>query len=407
MGQDRGSNHSYGTVFPMPAPNDAPGPELDLIMLPRGEAVAAVQASWDAARAVCVVDPATPAAVVKQLLARLRPHAVITPSGRARQDNPLPNDSDFCAVVATSGTSGAPKLVELSRGARDAAATRVNRALKVTASDRWLITMPIGSVAALAIIARARLSGCAIEVHDAFDPHATVASHSSLVSLVPTQLRRCADIGLGSFRAVLLGGASAPSDLAVDWPVHRTYGSTETWGGIVHDGTPLEGVQVRVAPNTKEIELTSPTLFTGYRGDPAGTAARFTTDGWYRTGDVGALNGAGTLSVNGRLDDMIITGGHKVSPHEVEDALRAQFDLSDVAVIGCPDREWGEHVHAVIQMRPGTTAPSLEFVRSVLPLERHKLPQQLSTVDELPRNSAGKVAKLQLRVLFGCNREEL
>ncbi|MGB2757724.1 MAG: fatty acid--CoA ligase family protein [Acidimicrobiia bacterium] len=404
----------------MSAPNDAfargldaAGPELDVIVLPRRAAVDAVNASWDAGRAVCVLDISSPAAVIAATIDRLRPHALIDESGRTLCTDPTPNDRDLCAIIATSGTGGEPKLVELSATARDAAAIRVNDALGITSADRWLLTLPVGSVAALAILARARLSYTPVEVHDHFDPMATIASKASLVSLVPTQLQRCAALGAGCFRGVLLGGAAAPKNLAPGWPIHRTYGSTETWGGIVHDGVPFPDVALRIGEHREigelgepreigEIELRTPSIFTRYRGDEPRTRAAFTNDGWYRTGDAGSIDASGRLTVLGRLDDMIISGGHNISPLEVENAIRAAFDVADVAVIGCDDPHWGQHVHAIVVEQDRGPELTLDALRSELVIDGHKRPRQLTIVRELPRTSNGKVQKLQLREQFGC-----
>src|SRR4029453_15519867 len=164
-----------------------------------------------------------------------------------------------------------------------------------------------------AVVARAWHTGLPVEVHDRFDPAAAAAAagRATLVSLVPTQLRRLLAVGdqAARFRRVLLGGGPVPAALAADATargVHlvRTYGLTETFGGMVHDGHPLEGTEVSIDPGA-ELLVRGPMLFRRYRGDPARTAAAL-RDGWPHTGDLAGIARDGRLTVLGRRDDLII-----------------------------------------------------------------------------------------------------
>ena len=157
-----------------------------------------------------------------------------------------------------------------------------------------------------------------------------------------------------------------------------TYGLTETCGGFTYDGVPLDGMQVRMDA-AGVIEVSGSTLMEGYRLDAAATGAAFTTDGWLRTGDVGAIDDDGHVSILGRLDHVIRTGAEKVWPEEVERALSSHPKVRDVAVAGSPDPEWGSHVRALVVPARSEDPPSLEELRAhgAEHLARFKLPREL------------------------------
>jgi O-succinylbenzoic acid--CoA ligase len=186
-------------------------------------------------------------------------------------------------------------------------------------------------------------------------------------ALVPTQLRRylaAEPDALRAFDAVLVGGAATDPALleharVAGVAVVTTYGMTETAGGCVYDGRPLAGV--RVAVDDDGVRLAGPTLALGYRCDPEGTAAAF-ADGWFRTRDAGTLAADGTLTVHGRLDDVVISGGVNVAPLAVEAALREHPAVADAVVFGAPDDEWGQRVVAAVVAAPGSR-PDLTALR--------------------------------------------
>jgi O-succinylbenzoic acid--CoA ligase len=175
-----------------------------------------------------------------------------------------------------------------------------------------------------------------------------------------------------------------------------TYGLTETCGGFAYDGIPLDGMQVRLDPEGG-IEVAGSTLMEGYRLDPAATGAAFTTDGWLRTGDLGALD-EGRLVVHGRADHVIRTGSEKVWPEEVERVLREHPRVTDVAVAGRPDPEWGEHVVAFVVPATIDDPPTLEELRAFAAeaLARFKLPRDLQLVPAIPRTATGKARRADL-----------
>ncbi len=234
------------------------------------------------------------------------------------------------------------------------------------------------------------------------DAGVVAASGCAHVSLVPTQLQRLLQepgpAPLAGYCSVLLGGAAAPAGLlasarAAGVPVVTTYGMTETCGGCVYDGITLDGVRVDVREDDR-IWIGGPVLFSGYLG--GGRAPR---DGWFRTGDLGRLDAAGRLTVRGRADDVINTGGHKVVPGEVAAALQACPGVRDVAVLGQPDPEWGERVIAVVVPADPADPPALELlclhVRGRLP--RYAAPSRVVMVDAVPMLPSGKHDIVRLR----------
>jgi O-succinylbenzoic acid--CoA ligase len=218
-------------------------------------------------------------------------------------------------------------------------------------------------------------------------------------------LRRLIDVrvDLSRFAALLVGGDGLDDALAEEARglgarVVTTYGLTETCGGVAYDGRCFPDTRVRIQPPDDRIELRGPTLMEGYRHDPSATAAAFTPDGWLRTGDVGALEGDGRLTVHGRLQDVIRSGGEKVWPEEVERALRDHPKVADVAVTGGPDPEWGQHVAAYVVPADPADPPSLKDLRDYAGdrIARFKAPREIHLVDEIPRTLAGKIRRRDL-----------
>jgi O-succinylbenzoic acid--CoA ligase len=386
------------------------------VVLPRPAAAEAVVRAWEAGQAVLPLDPDAPGPELARLLAAARPTHLLDATGRSRLPDGRPAASGTAAVVATSGTGGLPKAVELDAAAIRAAAHAVSSALDAGPGDRWLCCLPPSGVAGLAILARAWHGGLPVEVHERSAPGrvAAPAGWATLVSLVPAMLPRLLAAGadLGRFRRVLLGGGPIPAELE-GGPLVRTYGLTETFGGVVHDGYPLDGVELRIdggsgglkgsppvdgGADGGEILVRGPMLFRGYRGDPAGTAAAL-RGGWLRTGDLGRLDpangGAGRLVVLGRRDDLIVTGGVNVHPVEVEAVLAAHPAVAAVGVGGLPDPRWGQRVAAYVVPRDPAAPPTLAELRAFA-LERlaaAKAPRELVLVPALPRGPSGKLLR--------------
>lgn len=342
---------------------------------------------WSEGASVMPLRPGLPDPETRRLLDLARPAALVEPSGTTRLDGARPARGALC--LATAGSTGAPKLVELSREALETSARLTAQRLGA-AGARWLCCLPLDHVAGIMTVVRSRLYGVEPVVLDGFDADEVARADADAISLVPTMLERLLAQGtdLDRWRWILLGGAAVPPSLVDRAPgAVRTYGMTETCGGVVYDGTPLDGVEVRVDGGV--VMLRTPTIMEGYRGDPP------LGDEWFATGDLGEWDGT-RLRVLGRADEMIVTGGENVSPEEVEGLLSTHPAVAEVAVAGRPDPEWGTRVVAFVV--PAGDPPSLDDLRGHVKgrAAAHKAPRELVLVDALPRLSSGKVSRASL-----------
>jgi o-succinylbenzoate---CoA ligase len=377
---------------------------LELAADPRGPD--AVRDRWDAGDAVLPLDPSAPRAEVEALLSALRPDRVATlddPVGRPLPA-PLPTADGTALVVATSGSTGRRKGVELT-GAALAASTAASLArLGCRDGEVWRVPLPLHHVAGLTALRRAWALGTTPDVVAPGDLDALLAPGADHVALVPTQLHRwlARDPAAGP-RRVLLGGAAADPDLlgraaAAGIAVTTSYGMTETCGGCVYDGVPLDGVEVALSEEGR-VRLRGAVRFTGYRGDPAAAAAVLDDAGWFTTGDLGRFDADGRLVVLGRADDVVVSGGENVPLPAVVGALRTHPDVADAAALGRPDPEWGEVVHAVVVPRDPAAPPDLEGLRAHV---RERLPaafapRGVTYLPALPRDGLGKTSRAALR----------
>lgn len=364
----------------MPAAQRRP---LVALALPPGEQfIAALEDAWRSGAAVLPLDPAAPAVVRERLLAVMQPDEGV--------------DDDVSLVIATSGSTGTPKGAELSAAALAASARATMARIGAGEGDRWLSCLPWHHIGGLQVLLRARMSGTPLVVHDRFDVDRFRAERDvTLTSLVPTQLLRLLDAGvdLSHLRAILLGGAMASPGLlaraaAAGAHVVTTYGMSETSGGCVYDGRPLDGVEVAVDRDGR-IRLRGPMLMSRYRLEPDLTAASL-QQGWFVTSDVGSIGPDGELTVHGRVDDVVVTGGENVVTTEVASVLAEHPRVADALVTGVPDDEWGQRLVAVVV--PAGRAPDLaelrEWCHRTLPAAA--APRGLVIVDEIPRLSSGK-----------------
>jgi len=402
----------------------SPSVALVAIALPRPAAARAIVAAWEASEAVLPLDPDAPEPELKGILAAARPTHLLDGDGRRRLAGGQPAEAGVAAVVATSGTADAPKVVELGADAIRWSALATSAALEAGPGDRWLCCVPVHGVAGLAVLARAWHTGLPVEVYDGFDPAAVgaAAGRATLVSLVPAMLRRLLAAGdaASRFRRVLLGGGPVPADLAKQAKdrgvgLVRTYGLTETFGGMAHDGHPLDGAEVRIGGSSMpgmreggagggrgssvpapegEILVRGPMLFRRYRGEPGRTAAAL-RGGWLHTGDLGRIHHDGRLVVLGRVDDLVISGGVNVHPDEVEAVLADHPGVAEVAVAGRADPEWGQRVAAFVVARDPGRPPTLEELRAFARerLAPAKAPRELIIVPALPRGPSGKLLR--------------
>jgi O-succinylbenzoic acid--CoA ligase len=376
--------------------------DLVAVALPPSRAwLRIMRSAHDVGFAVLPIHMGLAAPERERLLERAQPTVVVDGYGMRRVDG-RPVGAATALVIATSGTSGTPGLAELPHSAVDAAIRASATVLRAGASDRWLSCLPLAHVGGMLVVYRHLLLGAPIS----FRTRLTAGSVAALpdirfTSIVPTQLTRLLDAGstLHHFRAMLVGGSGMDGGLrdravAAGAPVVQTYGMTETCGGVVYEGRPLPGIEVR-ASAAGELLIRGPTLMLGYRLDPEGTEAVFDAEGWLRTGDGGEIDGDGTVHVRGKLADVIVSGGEKIWPAEVEAALATHPDVAAVVVSASPDREWGQRVVARVVPRVPSAPPSLASLRSyaAATIARHKLPRELILVEALDRTALGKIRR--------------
>jgi O-succinylbenzoic acid--CoA ligase len=338
----------------------------------------------------------------------------LEPSG---PDDPiLPEFHDLAApaiVVHTSGTSAAPRPIELTYGNWLWSALGAALALGLDPAERWLCALPLSHVGGLSILIRSVIYGTTAVIHERFETDRAMAElidpdGATIVSLVATTLARLLDAGLEHpprLRSALVGGMSLPTALsrrarAAGVPVHHTYGLTEACsqvttqpvgepaptgaaGAMEDAGRPLFCTQVKIAADG-EILVTGPTVA------PGSLAA----DGWLHTGDHGRLD-QGRLRVSGRRTHTIVTGGENVAPEEVEAVLGAHPAVAEVLVTGRADPEWGEAVVAAVVLRDGyQTSPSELRRHCGEHLAPFKVPKDINfSAQPLPRNRTGKLVR--------------
>jgi o-succinylbenzoate---CoA ligase len=324
------------------------------------------------------------------------------PAPARRTDGALATTVDPDAVhsvIHTSGTMGEPKAVELTYANHVASVAASADALGVDPDDRWLCPLPLHHVGGLGVLIRCVINRTTAVIHERFDVERVKgtleAGEVTLASLVPTMLARLRETGLREapgLRAIALGGGPIPAGL-LDWardrgiPVVPVYGMTETCSQIVagSPGRPLRGVELQIAADG-EILVRGPMVA---RGELA-------SDGWLHTGDLGSIDPDGRLGVEGRLKELIVTGGENVAPLEVEQALLAHPAVEDAGVAGLADPEWGEVVTAFVVLGHPASAEELRaWCRARL--TPYKAPKVIHEVAELPRNAGGKLLRDRLR----------
>lgn len=358
--------------------------------------------------------------------APVRPHAADEPPAPLpAHDDDLPED--LAVVVGTSGSTGDPKLAMLGAGALAASASATHD--RLGGPGQWLLALPPYHVAGLQVLLRSVHAGTRpVTTDPGLTPFALVQAVAAMsgdrryASLVPAQLARLVGDpvgteGLRRLDAVLVGGAAADPQLVAraredGVRVVLTYGMSETCGGCVYDGRPLRGVEV-VAGEDGVLVVGGPVVAHGYLGRPDLTAAHFAEregQRWYRTSDLGSVDERGRVGVLGRADDLINSGGLKIAPRAVEEAVLAHVPaITQVLAVGVPDERWGEGVALLVVTSPGGPPAGevprdgvgqiREMLRPHLPA--HALPQRVHVTDRLPLRGPGKPDRAAAARAFG------
>lgn len=333
----------------------------------------------------------------KSLVAALRPD--------------LPADNSVALIVPTSGSTGTPKLVELSRDALRSSAAATHQ--RLGGEGTWLLALPASHIAGLMVLVRSAVANTvpqAVDLSAGFHPDAFATGADALfaadprrayTALVPRQLSTILQAGgsalsaLTQFDAVLLGGSAVRPELlaeASDAGVSAvaTYGMTETSGGCVYDGRPLENVEV-AATAEGVIQIAGPVLASGYRLRPDLTEAAF-VDGWFRTADLGVVDSSGTVMITGRSDDVAVSGGVNVPLAAVDVAVESHPDVREAVAVAVPDAEWGERIVAVVVAADPQCPPDRESVRAHVKSRAPAAhaPQEVVVTDTIPSTPGGK-----------------
>ena len=359
--------------------------------------------------------------------------ATITPDETQRFAAPARTPDDIAWLIGTSGTTGSPKLAMLSDANLLAAVDATLPARPVGTDDLLLTPFPLCHVAGYNVLVLHRRAR-PIVLQRSFDPLGLtnlVREHGvTMLSLAPTMIAMLLDHpeiddrDLASVRALGYGASPIPGPILArvvyrwGWDCSQGFGMTELGGNalflgpeehrraasgderlLTAAGSPAPGVDVRLGPD-HELLVRAPQVMRGYWNDPEATTAAI-TDGWLRTGDVARIDDDGIVTIVDRKKDVIVSGGENVASREVEEVLHRHPAVSDVAVIGVPDAQWGERVCAVVVARETVDADVLiGHCRSQL--AGFKRPRQIEFVEALPRNGSGKVLKHQLRATFGA-----
>lgn len=317
-------------------------------------------------------------------------------------------DSVIALVMCTSGSTGTPKGAQLTVSNLVSSARATEE--RLGGPGQWLLAMPAHYIAGMQVLVRSVIAGTnpryidlssGFSVPEFVEETASLSGARKYTSLTPMQLmkamRTLAGIdALRLYDAVLIGGAPLPAEerraaQELGIRVVTTYGSSETAGGCVYDGKPLPGARVRV--DGQRIVLGGPMIARGYRNAPDHEA--FSEPGWFRTSDAGFLEGD-LLTVTGRLDTIIDTGGLKVHPEIIEQEILRVPGVQAVCVVGIPHPRYGQAIAAAYQ----GTATIPEIMDGVHSLSRWQLPKDLRQVETLPLTHSGKVDRRAVEEIF-------
>jgi O-succinylbenzoic acid--CoA ligase len=324
------------------------------------------------------------------------------------------NSDDITAIILTSGTTGIPKAVQLTYGNFEASCNNWNEFLQFQSNDQFLCCLPLHHIGGLAVMLRALMFGFSVNLVSTFEAKLvldTIIKYPvSIISLVPTMLKRILDLEGGlkaikSLRWILLGGGPSPEyllDLCIKEKLNivKVYGMSETCSGTVglklldepqnklYAGRPFNGAKIWTENN--ELYISGPMVMKGYVGEAA-------TNGHHNSHDLGQVDNGNLVFLDIRRKDLIITGGENVNPLEVEEALLQIEGITDAAVIGVEDVEWGEKVVAYM-VNSEFRIPNSEFRMKLKGrISDFKIPKEFIQVSSIPRNELGKIVYEKLR----------
>ena len=367
-----------------------------------GQLIQNIYESWAAGIGVAVIDATQPQHLIDTAIVAIDPDEVVSRDKTYSRPLAIFEEPQISVVSLTSGTSSTPKAVvhtpESMRNSVDAIA----QVLILDSNDSWLLCLSPQFVAGMAVLARAFILRQNVHAFDKFNiagiAEIIETQKSNLISLVPTQLKMLLDaqVDLSNFKAILVGGAGTTNDLIdrceeLNYKVYKTYGMTETFGGICHDGITFPNTTAR--ENDGQIELNTTSIFSSYRHNEELTRSRFTNDGWYKTGDLGTAHNEYQISITGRADDIVNSGGVKINPVEIENILRKYINTP--FVVGGKDHEkWGQALSIVFENDVPKDA-TLQTIRTLLSndLDNKYLPLQTATVEAFQKTTSGKVKR--------------
>lgn len=377
------------------------------------------------------LDPSKPD-LFNSLISNLQP---AEPSQITNLQSPISSLSNTAIIIYTSGTTGRPKGAEITHGNLKSNLDALHTAWGWQPEDILLHVLPIFHVHGLFVALHGALNaGATTLLMRDFDARKTLQTlvdrKCTVFMAVPTIHNRLLDVSdaknfdLGHVRLITSGSDRLPDEVFTGFQqtfghtLLERYGMTETGmncSNPLHGerrigsvGPPLPNVNVRIVNSETDellpfgeigdVQLRGPNIFKGYWNQPGKTSASFTADGWFRTGDLGYLEADGYLTLCGRSKDLIISGGLNIYPPEVERVLVEHPAVNACAVIGCPDREWGEKVTAVVVLHKGESVSGAELIAFCRErLAAYKSPKSIIFKDDLPRNAMGKVQKAELR----------
>jgi len=411
-----------------------------LIYLPSGvELIEIILACFEIGAVAAPISPKLTEGERNVIIDNIQPKLIITSWNQKLPDSPSPipvsyieeipnassgcsvitnnykkNIEDVCSIILTSGTTGIPKAVQLTYGNFEASCNNWNEFLQFQSNDQFLCCLPLHHIGGLAVMLRALMFGFSVNLVSTFEAKLvldTIIKYPvSIISLVPTMLKRILDLEGGlkaikSLRWILLGGGPSPEyllDLCIKEKLNivKVYGMSETCSGTVglklldepqnklYAGRPFNGAKIWTENN--ELYISGPMVMKGYVGEAA-------TNGHHNSHDLGQVDNGNLVFLDIRRKDLIITGGENVNPLEVEEALLQIEGITDAAVIGVEDVEWGEKVLAYI-VNSEFGIRNFEFrIKLKGRISDFKIPKEFIQVSSIPRNELGKIVYEKLR----------